>query len=84
MRRRRAVGLPWRRGDQRGAAFATFAGQERAACAFERTARRLPRERRRVRKRPVVLKQPPMREREQPGAQKTGKMHYICYKSRLL
>jgi len=39
MRGRRAEGLPWRRGDQRGATFATLAGQERAACAFERTAR---------------------------------------------
>ncbi len=46
MRRRRAAGLPRRRGDQWGATSATFAGQERAACAFERTARR-----RRVRKR---------------------------------
>ncbi len=39
MRRRRAAGLPWRRGDQWGATSATLAGQERAACAFERTAR---------------------------------------------
>ncbi len=39
MRRRPAVGLPWRRGDQWGATPATFAGQERAAGAFERTAR---------------------------------------------
>ncbi len=46
MRRRRAAGLPRRRGDQWGATSATFAGQERAAGAFERTARR-----RRVRKR---------------------------------
>ncbi len=37
---RRAAGLPGRRGDQWGATSATFAGQERAACAFERTARR--------------------------------------------
>ena len=39
MRWRPAVGLPWRRGDQWGATAATFAGQERAAAAFERTAR---------------------------------------------
>jgi len=39
MCRRRAVGLPWRRGDQQEATPATFAGQERATCAFERTAR---------------------------------------------
>ena len=38
-RMRRAVGLPWRRGDQWGATSATYAGQERAACAFERKAR---------------------------------------------
>ncbi len=40
MRGRRAVVLPWRRGDQWGATPATLAGQERAARAFERTARR--------------------------------------------
>ncbi len=40
MRGRRAVGLPWRRGDWWGATPATLAGQERAARAFERTARR--------------------------------------------
>jgi len=39
MRQRHAVGLPWRRGDQWGATHATFAGQEQAAAAFERTAR---------------------------------------------
>ena len=44
MRWRPAVGLPWRRGDQWGATPATFAGQERAAAAFERTARFPPRE----------------------------------------
>ena len=38
---RRAAVLPWRRGDQWGATSATLAGQERAAPAFERTARRL-------------------------------------------
>ncbi len=65
-----AVGLPWRRGDQQEATPATLAGQERTAAAFKRTARRAPRERRRVRKRSVVLKQPPMRERVRPGAQK--------------
>ena len=70
MRQRHAVGLPWRRGDQWGATHATFAGQEQAAAAFERTARPAPRERRRVRKRSVVLKQPPMRERRRRGAQK--------------
>ncbi len=42
----------------------------RTQAAFERTARWLRRERRRVRKRSAVLKQPPMRERQQPGAQK--------------
>ncbi len=40
MRGRRAAGLPWRRGDQQEATSATLAGQERAARAFERTARR--------------------------------------------
>ncbi len=45
MRSRHAVGLPWRRGDQWGATAATLAGQERAGCAFERTARPAPRER---------------------------------------
>ncbi len=40
MRGRCAVGLPWRWGDQQEATHATLAGQERAACAFERTARR--------------------------------------------
>ncbi len=45
MRGRRAVGLPWRRGDQWGATPATPAGQERAARAFERTARPAPSER---------------------------------------
>ena len=70
MRQRHAVGLPWRRGDQWGATHATFAGQEQAAAAFERTARPAPRERRRVRKRSVVLKQPPVRERVRRGAKK--------------
>jgi len=37
-----AVGLPWRRGDQQEATPATLAGQERAAAAFERTARPAP------------------------------------------
>ena len=86
MRQRHAVGLPWRRGDQWGATHATFAGQEQAAAAFERTARPAPRERRRVRKRSVVLKQPPVRERVRRGAQikkpppnpKAVKMMDIC------
>ncbi len=52
-----------------GAGF-TKTGLSRAA--FERTARRLPRERRRVQKRSAVLKQPPVREREQPGARKNS------------
>ncbi len=51
MRGRRAAGLPRRRGDQWGAMFAALAGQERADCAFERTARRAPREERPMRKR---------------------------------
>ncbi len=77
MRWRPAVGLPWRRGDQWGATAATFAGQERAAAAFERTARRLPRECRQAGGRSVVPKRLPVRrsrhEREQPGARKIKK-----------
>ncbi len=67
MRGRRAVGLPWRRGDRQEATPATPTGQERAARAFERTARWLPRDCAAVQ---TIVKQRGLQEREQPGAQK--------------
>jgi len=58
----------------------TFRKNRLARAEFERTARPAPRERRRVRKRSVVLKQPPLRERERRGALKnvTTKNRQFC------